>query len=91
MQNIRQTIIDALNLDTLPEEMQNDAVKEMGEHIFQLLVVHAMTVLNEKDRETLANFLDADTDIGTVFSFLEEKVPDIQTIAEESIQLYAMA
>lgn len=88
--SIRDILIDILDVADMPDELQDELIEKVGENIFQTMIVHALTSLGGKDRDTLITYLDKDEDMPVFFEFLEQKVPDIGTVVARAAAAYAM-
>ncbi len=88
---IQKTIIDTLGIGDLPEEMQMELIESVGESVMQTMIVHAMENLPSADCKTLVKYLDEDQDIEKFFSFLEKKVPDINSVIQKAVMQFANA
>jgi hypothetical protein len=82
-EQINKNIIEILGINNLPKEIQEQALERLGSIVYQAIIVRALTLMEEKDQDKFQELLDQDSDPDTLFSYLNEKVGDIESIAYE--------
>ena len=87
-QKLRQTIINAYNLGSLPEEEQNDIIERIGSLIFQGILMRVMEGMPENLQSEFEDMLDKDASPEMIIGFLRENVSDFENIAKEEAEKF---
>ena len=80
---IDNTIIKTLGLDVLPAGEQQEALARMAAVVYQEVVVRALNVMNDSDKEKFDSILSTTNDPEILLAFLSEKLPNLNEIVEE--------
>jgi len=91
MKNIRTTIIQALDIQDLPGDLQEDVIEKTGEGIMQAVMIHAFMTLPIAEQHELMEKLDKNESPENIFSWLATKLPDFSTVIAEALARYALA
>lgn len=81
-------IIKILGIDKLSEEKQKEAMEKLGAIVYQETMLRALEVLSEEDKDEFEKVIAQNPDPENLFSFLSEKVPNLdEIISEEATKL----
>jgi len=84
-QELREILIKELGIEMLPEEAQDEIVAKLGEVILRSVTVAIFEKLGDEARAEFERVSKED-EPELVQRFLEENVPDMQTLMEEEIK-----
>ncbi len=85
MDTVRTHIINAFHLDGMPEEKQNEMISQIGELVFQGVMLQALQSMTEDKQNEIEKMLDKDLDPEALFAYLEKEVPNLQEIIEREV------
>lgn len=90
MENIlKQNIIENIGLDLLSQDQQEEALLNIGEIIFQAVLVKSMEFLNDQDKDEFEKLFDSDqNNEDVVINFLREKIPEFDRIISEEVEKF---
>ncbi|MBU2158701.1 hypothetical protein KJ848_00750 [Patescibacteria group bacterium] len=80
-----EKIIDALELDQLPEQEQEEIMSDVGSIIFQSYMIKLMQLMDPKTKEEFGALIDGDASEEEVAAFVEANVPDSNKIIKATI------
>jgi hypothetical protein len=83
LSTIRSELIEALQLDALSVEEQNQIIGELGEIIFREAVSRSIEEMEDKDAEAFSVFMDAGPDEAKMLQYLTDKVSGFGERLEE--------
>mgnify|MGYP001608058121 FL=1 len=83
MNPIEKNITDALDLSALPVEEQQEILIRTGTVIYQNVLMRVMEILTEEEQNEFEKLLDNEAKPEKIFSFLKNKVKDLEKIIEE--------
>jgi len=87
-QKLRQTIVSAYNIGSLPPEEQDGIIERIGSLIFQSILMRVMENMPESAQTEFENLLDTDASPETIMEFLRGNVEDFETIAREEAEKF---
>lgn len=82
-QQINDNIIKTLGIDTLPVEEQKEAMEKLGTIVYQEVMLRVLDIMSEEDKDAFEKLIEANPDPEAMFSYLSEKVPNIDEIVGE--------
>lgn len=83
--DIRNNIIALFGIDKMPEDKQEEAINQVGQLIFQSVLMRILPGMSEEDLNTYEKMLEDQVDPEKLFEFFIEKEPNfMQIVAEES-------
>lgn len=82
---LREILINELGIQALPEEAQDEIVSKLGEVILRSVTVAIFEKLGDEARAEFERVSKED-EPELVQRFLEENVPDMQTLMEEEVK-----
>ncbi len=85
-ETINKNIITILGIDKLPIEKQKEAMEKLGAIVYQEVILRALEVMKEEDKNTFEKIIEGNPDGETIITFLAEKVPDINQIVKEEAE-----
>lgn len=80
---INNNIIKILGIDTLPVEQQKDMMEKLGAIVYQEVMLRALDLMTEEDKDAFEKVISENGDPEAMFSFLAEKIPNIEAIVTE--------
>lgn len=83
---INDTIITTLGINALPVEQQKEAIERLGGIVYQEVMIRVLDQMEEEDKNEFEKLLATNPDPETMFKFLAEKVPEIDTIVTEEAE-----
>lgn len=83
MNPLLKKIGEEFGLSTLPPEKQEELLTRIGGIIYKSVLIRALDQMSEGEQDEFDKLLDQDKDPAEIFSFLQEKVPTIETIIKE--------
>lgn len=83
MNPIQNNIKNALDLDSLPPEEQQEIILRVGALIYQNVLIRVLETMEEADQDEFEKLLDMGAKPEEVFSFLKNKVKDFEKIIDE--------
>lgn len=87
MDPIKENIIKDLELDKLSEKEKEDRLIQVGDIIYQNVLMRVIETMSDKDQDEFEKILDNDGKPEDIFTFLNNKVPNFeQIINEEAIK-----
>jgi len=87
MNSIQKNINNALELDNLPAEEQQEIMLRIGTLIYQNILIRVMEIITDEDQDEFEKLLDSNKKPEEIFSFLKNKVQDFEKIiAEEALK-----
>ncbi len=87
-QKLRQTIVNAYNLGSLPESEQDDIIERIGSLIFQSILMRVMEDMSEGDQNKFEDLLDADASPEIIVGFLRDNVSNFEEISKEEAEKF---
>jgi hypothetical protein len=86
--DINKKIIDILEIETLPENQQKDAMEKLGSLIYQEVLFKALNNLHQEDKDHFNKMLEVNPDPEILFVYLSGKIPTFsEIILEETKKL----
>lgn len=82
---LREILINELGIQALPEEAQDEIVAKLGEVILRSVTVAIFEKLGDEARAEFERVSKED-EPELVQRFIEENVPDMQTLMEEEVK-----
>jgi hypothetical protein len=86
--SLQQHIADALSLDSLSPEEQQEMLLRAGAVIYQNVLIRVLEVLSDTDQDEFEKLLDSSASQEELFGFLKLKVPGLETIVKEEAQKF---
>ncbi len=83
MNPIEQNIKNALNLDKLSPQEQQDIILRVGTLIYQNVLMRVMELMNEEQEDEFEKLLDANASPESIFEFLKKAAPSLEIIIGE--------
>lgn len=83
MNPIQKNIVNALQLENLPPEEQQEIIIRIGTVIYQNVLMRVMEVMTEKDQDEFEKLLDKNANPEDIFAFLKDKIKDFEKIIDE--------
>ena len=83
MNPIEKSIIEILDLDSLPKEEAEEILIRTGAVIYQNVLMRAVETMTEKDQDDFEKILDNEGKPEEIFNFLKNKVKDFEKIITE--------
>lgn len=83
MNPIQKNITNALEIDSLPPEEQQEIILRVGAIIYQNVLIRVMEILTDSEQDEFEKLLDAGAKPEEIFSFLKDKVKDFEKIIDE--------
>lgn len=84
-QELRTTLIAELGIEELPEEAQDEIVSKLGEIILKSVTVTIFEKLSDDARKEF-EVLTTTGDPERIRAFLEQSVPDMETLMADELQ-----
>jgi len=85
-QQINNNIIVTLGINTLPIEQQKEAMEKLGAIVYQEVMLRVLDILSEEEKNQFEKIIEVDPDPEIMFTFLGEKVPNLDQIVNEKAQ-----
>ena len=88
-EQINNKIIETLGIDKLPKDEQKDRLEFLGATVYQDIIARTFSLMNEEDKDKFEEIVSSD-DVSPeqIFSFLTERIPDLEQIAIEEANKY---
>ena|ERR1035437_4719497 len=83
---INDNIIKTLGIDALPVEQQKEAMEKLGAIVYQEVMLRVLDIMTEEEKDEFEKLIEKNPDPETMFTFLAEKVPTIDTIVAEEAE-----
>ena len=83
MNTIQKNISSALEINSLPPEEQQEIILRVGALIYQNVLIRVIEMMTEKDQDEFEKLLDKNANPEDIFSFLKEKIKDLEKIIDE--------
>ena len=80
----QQNLISDLGLDALPQKTQEEIMLKLGTVIYQGILIRAMEILTDAQKDALDAKLEAEGD-EALFPFLQQNIPDFNAIIEAEV------
>lgn len=84
-QELRTTLVTELGIGDLPEEAQDEIVSKLGEIILKSVTVTIFEKLSPEARQEF-EVLTTTSDADKIRAFLEQAVPDMETLMADELQ-----
>jgi hypothetical protein len=84
-----QQLFDALELDALPADDQEEVLLTMGELIFKDTLIRCLEAMSSSDRAELARLADSGAPPDDVAGFIVARVPDADQRAAAAVDALA--
>ena len=84
---LKQNIIRDLGIDSLPEKEQEEALLTVGDIIFKGIIIKAMDLLSEADKDEFEKVLEKSEE-NAVLDFLKSKIPNLDDLVKEEIAMF---
>lgn len=83
MNPIQKNITNALEIDSLPPEEQQEIILRVGAIIYQNVLIRVMEILTDSEQDEFEKLLDTGAKPEEIFAFLKDKVKDFEKIIDE--------
>ncbi len=83
---INKNIIEILGINALPVEQQKEAMEKLGAIVYQEVMLRVLDIMSEEDKDAFEKLIEVNPDPEAMFTFLAEKVPNIDQIVTEEAQ-----
>jgi len=83
MNPIKNNIIQALNIENLPETEREDIILRVGTLIYQNVLMRVLETMPDKDQDAFEKMLDNNAQPEEIFAFLKNHVQNFEKIVEE--------
>jgi hypothetical protein len=80
-----QRVFDALDLEALPAEEQEEVLLTMGQLVFKDTLVRCLEAMSSTDRAAFAELAADDASADDIAAFLVARVPDADRLAGEAL------
>jgi hypothetical protein len=80
---LKQTIIEELGLQSLPQEKQEELMAQIGEVVMKRIYLETMESLEKEDQEKLIDLMEKKPEEAE--SFLREKIPDYDNFVKKVV------
>jgi len=80
---LKQTIIEELGLQDLPQEKQDELMTQIGEVVMKRIYLETMETLEKDDQEKLVDLIEKNPE--GVEVFLREKIPDYDNFVKKVV------
>lgn len=81
---IIEDLQNALDLSSLPDEEQEEILLEIQDKVFEGVMLRIAAQLDDAGKDEFIAFLDSDPSEEALEAFIEEKVPNVEAIIEET-------
>lgn len=81
-----ENIIKILGIDSLPLDKQKEAMERLGAIVYQEAMLRVLEILSEEDKNEFEKVIAQNPDPENLFSFLSEKVPNLDEIITEEAE-----
>lgn len=86
---VSQNIIQALGIDKLPEEEQNEVLMGISRVVYQNIMLRVIDEIKEEDKDEFDTFLEKNPDDQeAIYEFLKSKIPNLDAIAAEEVEKF---
>ncbi len=85
VKDIQQQIAKKFGFENLEEKDQQELIEKMSESVVKRVVVDAYELLNDEDRDALANLMDEVASPEKVDQFLTEKLDDYGAVIKNAV------
>ncbi len=82
------TLIQALDIADLPQDMQDDVLSRTMQGIMQSVMIHAFMTLPLQHQHALMEYLDADKPVEEIFAWLEKNMSDFPEVIADALARY---
>ena len=83
---LQKNIIKDLELDTLPEKEQEEALLSIGRIIFQSVIIRVMNELDKAGKDEFEKILtEKPNDEEAIMSFLQSQLPNLNEIVNDEV------
>ena len=89
MANLKEQLVQVLELGHLSPEEQDTQLAEIGERVINGVIIKSLYVLGEEDKKALEEMADKGTGHEELFSFLKSKINNLDQVVTEEIQQHA--
>lgn len=79
------TLLETLDIASLPPDEQEALLVEIQELITQGVMARVVAGMNDETRNAFEALLAGDADEGAITAFLEQQVPNMDTIVAETV------
>jgi hypothetical protein len=83
---INNNIIKILGIDTLPIEQQKETMEKLGAIVYQEVMLRALDAMTDEDKDEFEKLIEKDPSPEAMFTFLSQKVPNLDAIAKEEAE-----
>jgi len=83
---INKNVVEILGINTLPVEQQKEAMERLGAIVYQEVMLRVLDIMSEEDKDLFEKLIEKNPDPEAMFTFLAEKVPNIDQIVNEEAQ-----
>jgi hypothetical protein len=83
---VNNNIIKILGIDLLPVEQQKEAMEKLGGIVYQEVMLRVLDIMSEEDKDAFEKIIESTPDPEVMFTFLAQKVPNIDTIVSEEAE-----
>ena len=83
---INKNIVVTLGINTLPVEKQKEAMERLGTIVYQEVMLRALEILTEEDKNEFEKLIEKDQNPETMFGFLSEKIQNLDEIVKEEAE-----
>lgn len=83
---INKNIVVTLGINTLPVEKQKEAMERLGSVVYQEVMLRALDILTEEDKNELEKQIEKDPNPEIMFEFLSQKIPNLEEIVKEEAE-----
>jgi hypothetical protein len=80
---LKQTIIEELGLQDLPQEKQDELMAQIGEVVMKRIYLETMESLEKEDQEKLIDLMEKKPEEAE--GFLREKIPDYDNFVKKVV------
>ncbi|MFN4181526.1 MAG: hypothetical protein ACK4FA_02430 [Candidatus Paceibacteria bacterium] len=78
-----ESLINLFGLDSLPQDVLESQVSEIGQMIFEEVLQKVLPILSEEDLSAYEKLVEQETEPDELLNFFFEKIPNLGQIIEE--------
>ena len=85
---LNKNIFETFGINEMPENEQEEAITNLGEVIFQSVLLRILPMLKEEELKQYQKLIDTNPEPDALLEFFFEKIPNfMQIVAEEAEKL----
>ena len=90
MKDLKQSLFESFNLESLPAEKQEEIVLQIGKVVFQSILIRVIPLLSEAEKEEFANIVEENMgeENTAILDYLTSKIENLDEIVAEEIETF---